>query len=681
MKNRLKPVPRLTIVFILAVFLSGSVLTWFSINNIANFKELTEKRIREEQGEVASKVLSAIEGKLVNVTSGLSNGIFQQKNLKDPLVSIAGKFEFITHPFILNKSGKFLYPFFTGIHEYISTNNFSGTIASGFIAGEKAEFSEKNLPKAKDYFLSCLKNSSGSRDSAASLNALGRISIKLKESDRALIYYNLIITDFFLETDGNGILYIYYALPQLAKILNQDNSEKIIDAAEYCLAEMESGTIPLNFSTDELLTIIETSLKVYNLENKERKDKLTDLVNLIRRQSRFVITYGNELTEFLNKEKPENYPSAGNDFKIVSAVSGNVGEFFLINTESENPAGFLIDRNKFLEDILKTDLLSGLEFDYKLKLTSLNGSNSARQNLAIISQLTPWFPDHAIEIKLTNENLIKELVRRRSWIYGFATLLLLVAMCLGVILILRDIAMEGNLARLRSDFISNVTHELKTPLTSIRMYAESLLMGRVKTPDGQKEYLEVVVNESERLKRMINNILEFSKMEKGKPEYHYVNSNLAAILNSSIREMSYWLEKENFEVITQLDDNINADVDPEKMKQVIENLLSNAIKYSTEIKRIFIRLFRETDNIHIEVEDNGIGIPQDQLSRIFEPFYRIEQKDNISGTGLGLTVVKEIIEAHHGKIAVISKPGKGSKFVIELNQQVTKSEDNSGNRG
>ncbi len=128
---------------------------------------------------------------------------------------------------------------------------------------------------------------------------------------------------------------------------------------------------------------------------------------------------------------------------------------------------------------------------------------------------------------------------------------LLVAMCLGVVLILRDIARERNLTRLRSDFISNVTHELKTPLTSIRMYTESLLMGRVKTPDGQKEYLEVVVNESERLKRMINNILEFSKMEKGKPEYHFVSSNLASIIKSAMQEMNYWFEKENFEIVTE----------------------------------------------------------------------------------------------------------------------------------
>jgi len=288
-------------------------------------------------------------------------------------------------------------------------------------------------------------------------------------------------------------------------------------------------------------------------------------------------------------------------------------------------------------------------------------------------------PEQMIRIKPSNATLVKDLIKRRAWIYGIASVLLLVAMFLGVVLILRDIAREKHLARLRSDFISNVTHELKTPLTSIRMYAESLIMGRVKSDSVQKEYLSVVVNETDRLKRMINNILEFSKMEKGKPEFHFVISNLASILNASIHEMNYWFEKEHFEVVTELDETIYAEVDPEKMMQAIGNLLSNAIKYSTDTKKIFLRLFKKAEHVCIEVEDRGIGIPEDKLSRIFEQFYRIEQKESISGTGLGLTVVKEIIETHHGSISVTSVIGKGSKFVIILNQQAVKSENYPGN--
>ena len=386
----------------------------------------------------------------------------------------------------------------------------------------------------------------------------------------------------------------------------------------------------------------------------------------IDRQIRFAIKYGKELPAILNKENPVSFSDNGNEFRLVSQASGNNDEFFLTFTNREFATGFLIDRSKLFDAALNTDLQMDLEFNYRIDFPERYVAGITDDNLVYSSQLVPFFPARTIEITLVNKDLIKDLVNRRSLIYGISSLMLLVAMGLGVALILRDMARERNLSRLRADFISNVTHELKTPLTSIRMYAESLLMGRVKTDDVRKEYLEVVLNESERLKRMINNILEFSKAEKGRTEYHFVKSNLTLIIRSAIQEMSYWFEKENFEIATDLEEEINLEVDPEKLKQVIENLLSNAIKYSTGVKHVLIRLKKESDNALIEVEDRGMGIPADKIPHIFEPFYRIEQKESISGTGLGLTVVKEIIDAHHGSIEVSSEPGKGSRFTIRL---------------
>lgn len=678
--NILKPSSRLTIIFILAVVLSGSILIYFSINNISNLKELTEKRILEEQRELSVRFLAAIKDILRKATTDFGNEIILPGTMKDSLLKRAAEFAFINQTFIMTNNGQFIYPNFTGIPEDKPAVMLSERFISAFNAGEKVEFTGKDIRKAKDNYLMCLNYSVASNDSVRALNALGRISVKLNAIDDAVRYYNLIISAYTRAMDGNGIPYVYYAIPQLLKITNVDNLDKFLTIIESCLGKMETGIIPLNYNTEELLDLVTAWVKENTINNNEKSDSINKLISRIKQQVQFVITYGNELAEIVKKENQENNQAAENDFKVVNAIPENKQDFFLLNTDIENPAGFLIDRKKFLDAILIADLQSGLEFGYKIELPGLNDSNSSGRNLVLTSQLTPWFSDQVIEIKPANEDLIKELVTRRSWIYGFASVLLLVAMGLGVALILRDITRERNLARLRSDFISNVTHELKTPLTSIRMYAESLLMERIKTPDGRKEYLEVVVNESERLKRMINNILEFSKMEKGKPEYHFANSNLAAILKSAIQEMNYWLEKENFEIVTEIDDGINADVDPDKMKQVIENLLSNAIKYSTDIKKIYIRLFRKTDRVCIEIEDNGIGIPEDKLSRIFEAFYRIEQKDNISGTGLGLTVVNEIIEAHNGTISATSEIGKGSKFVIELNQQAVKSENNSGNR-
>lgn len=666
MNHKFKPASRLTIIFILAVVLSGSILTYFSINNISNLKELTEKRVIEEQRELSSRFSTAIQNNIEKVTDGFNNEINLSPALKDSLLKRTSEYGFIIQPFILKNNGQFLYPNFIGIPENLTVVKLSSRFNSVFRKGEEAEFAEKDPGKAKGYYLSCLAYSTGSSDSVKSLNALGRVSVKRNNIKDAITYYNLVISEYFPITDENGLPYAYYVLPQLLKITNPDNREEIFPAIEFCLEKMETGSIPLNFNSEELLILVTDWLKKNTFDNHEESANNNKLIISIKQQIQFAITFRNELSELLRKGNSESHTAAGNDFRVVNSISTNNQEFFLINTNFDNPAGFLIDRNKLLDTVAKTDLQHGFEFDYKIEFPAVYNSNTTEDNLFYTTQLNPLFPEQLIEIKPDDENLIKDLIKRRGWIYGIASVLLLVAMVLGVILILRDITREKHIAQLRSDFISNVTHELKTPLTSIRMYAESLMMGRVKSASVQKEYLSVVVNESERLKRMINNILEFSKMEKGKPEYHFVNSNLASIMNAAIHDMNYWFEKEQFEVVTELDETMYAEVDPEKMKQAVGNLLSNAIKYSTDTKKIFIRLFKKSEHVCIEVEDQGMGIPEDKLSRIFEQFYRIGQKESISGTGLGLTVVKEIIEAHNGTISVTSEIGKGSRFAITI---------------
>jgi two-component system phosphate regulon sensor histidine kinase PhoR len=167
---------------------------------------------------------------------------------------------------------------------------------------------------------------------------------------------------------------------------------------------------------------------------------------------------------------------------------------------------------------------------------------------------------------------------------------------------------------------------------------------------------------------MINNILEFSKMERSKPEYHPVEINLSEVLEAALQEVAYWAQEKKFEVVTEIDPDIEVKVDPEKFHQVFTNLLSNAIKYSTDARKIYVRLYKNSEHIITEVEDEGIGIEKEQLPKIFQEFYRVEHQHSgeITGTGLGLTVVKEIVEAHNGKIRVESEVGKGSKFSVIL---------------
>ena len=167
--------------------------------------------------------------------------------------------------------------------------------------------------------------------------------------------------------------------------------------------------------------------------------------------------------------------------------------------------------------------------------------------------------------------------------------------------------------------------------------------------------------------KQLDNI-DCMEMEKDKQEYHLVKTSLSDILLKAISDMDYWLEEMGFDLVTDIDRDITMEVDPDKFHQVYTNLLSNAIKYSGDSRKIRVRLFRNSNEVITEVEDEGIGIAKENQARIFEEFYRVEQPESgdITGTGLGLTVAMEIVEAHNGEILVESEVGVGSKFIVRL---------------
>jgi len=257
----------------------------------------------------------------------------------------------------------------------------------------------------------------------------------------------------------------------------------------------------------------------------------------------------------------------------------------------------------------------------------------------------------------------------RSWFYAATLCLVIGVMLFGAYLLWRDVRREVRLAEMRSSFVSAVSHELKTPLTAIRMFAETLRMGRPADARARDEYLDTIVNESERLTRLLNNVLDFSKIEQGTKSYRRAPHSLAEIVRFAARAMQYPLEQQRFVLRTEIDENMPpVHVDRDAIEQAILNLLSNAMKYSGDSRDIEMRLRSEDGLAVIDVSDRGVGIEPAEQSRIFERFYRVSNADNarIPGTGLGLTVVQHIAGAHGGRVTVRSAPGEGSTFSLLL---------------
>jgi signal transduction histidine kinase len=257
----------------------------------------------------------------------------------------------------------------------------------------------------------------------------------------------------------------------------------------------------------------------------------------------------------------------------------------------------------------------------------------------------------------------------QHYFYFLALLVVLSVTLFGAYLLWRDVRRDLRVAELRSQFVSSVSHELKTPLTAIRMFAETLRMGRSIDPQAQAEYLDTIVNESERLTRLLNNVLDFSKIEQGSKTYNLEVASLAEIVQKSARAVEYPLAQQGFELRVHVDNDLPAvRADRDALQQAILNLLTNAMKYSGENRTIDLRLQRVDGEAVIQVADRGVGIDQAQQPRIFEKFYRAPTPENklISGTGLGLTLVAHTAKAHGGRVEVRSALGEGSTFYIHL---------------
>ncbi|MBI4468607.1 MAG: HAMP domain-containing histidine kinase [Acidobacteria bacterium] len=259
----------------------------------------------------------------------------------------------------------------------------------------------------------------------------------------------------------------------------------------------------------------------------------------------------------------------------------------------------------------------------------------------------------------------------QSWVQGSYLILgvLTVLLVGGLMLTYRSVNKEMALARLKSDFVSNVSHELRTPLSLIRLYAETLELGRIRTQEKAEEYYRIIRKESERLTALINNILDFSRIEAGRKEYDFRETDLAELVRNTLDAYRYQIEQQGFTFEQRIDSNLPAmRVDREAIARSLVNLVNNALKYSADEKFLCVRLYRVDDKLRLEVVDRGIGIARGEHSKIFEKFYRTGDPlvHNTRGSGLGLSLVRHIAHAHGGEVEVESTPGKGSKFTLLL---------------
>jgi len=246
--------------------------------------------------------------------------------------------------------------------------------------------------------------------------------------------------------------------------------------------------------------------------------------------------------------------------------------------------------------------------------------------------------------------------------------LLAALLAIGVFFVVRAAAREVRVAEMKSNFVSSVSHDLKTPLALIQLFAETLELGRLKSSERAHEYYRIINSEAKKLTRLINNLLDFSKIEAGLRRYKRLPDDLSAVARRVVESLESQFRHNQYTVRLHADGQVPVMIDPEAAEQALENLLSNAMKYSPENREILVTVDREGDFGVVRVTDHGIGIPARLQRKIFRKFFRVQTDagSGPQGTGLGLAIVEHVMRGHGGFVRVQSEPGRGSTFSLHF---------------
>ena len=279
------------------------------------------------------------------------------------------------------------------------------------------------------------------------------------------------------------------------------------------------------------------------------------------------------------------------------------------------------------------------------------------------------FPGWKAELYFKHDDIFEEAERKQRATYIWAGTLMIVLMLVAGGFASQAVGRQMKLNRLKNDFIATVSHELKTPLSSMRVLADTLLEGNYKDQKQATEYLQLICKENKRLSGLIDNFLTFSRMERNKQAFEIVKTSPASIARAAADALKTKFNKGRCEFKVEIGEDLpDVSADYDAMVTVLVNLLDNAYKYSNDDKHIELRVFTEDDSVCFSIVDNGIGMSPRSIKKIFKRFYQVDRSlsRHAEGCGLGLSITKFIVDAHKGSISVESSPGEGSTFTVKL---------------
>ena len=562
--------------------------------------------------------------------------------------------------------------------------------ATNFNMAEKAEFIRKDIVDAIRFYRMALTHTKSSRENALLLSRIGRCYFKTGQYKTGINEYEKILELENKEVTIGNIPATIIAFSQIIdgyKALNVEKEQYtfILDLYQQLIKHPWDllGGEYLYYLKSASSEIRKLEVSKINIDSAQRKiENLKIAENRLFEKISFIELINQNILPEIEYELSHGPPSESQSFNISRNVYDSTIQigFFKLPSAFQQSELFALGyqfKEDYILSILFSEILTSVELGKDVFVGILSDKDSLLfiqhnhpvSNYLVADNFSKLFVSWKVALFDIDGKSIEQLVGKEKQLYLMLFAGIIIVMVIGIVVMVRSVIHESEVSRMKSEFVSNVSHELKTPLALIRMFGETLDTGIVTDEKKRREFYSIIRKESERLTHLINNVLDFSKMDSGVKKYYFEEADLVNVVRSSLEAYKFHIRDNGFEIESLLpDESVMVKIDKDAISQALLNLLSNAVKYSEEKKYILVKVSKDSTSALISVKDSGIGIAQEELKKIFDKFYRVPAAmgKEKRGSGLGLTLAKHIIEAHGGVIEVESEVGKGSKFTVRI---------------
>jgi signal transduction histidine kinase/tetratricopeptide (TPR) repeat protein len=691
---------RIPLLFLIGIGIPCLLLGYLAFRGIQNDKALLEKERLNDHRKILDLITRSVEDSILKVERAFLFTLAKNQDINQPdlirsIDSLKNRNPLVEEVFFSENYEKIYFPLAKllflpdGSIQSSSSSSPTSTPVRKVSAGQQLEFQQKKYRQALAIYEKELEQISNPQMKGELLSSMARVQKKSALFRDAIKTYEAIARDYSNVQTAGGVPLGLAARSEISSLsltigdtvtaiktysdLYKDFVERkwALERAQYDFFSRK-----IIASIDSMLSHapLAEPVQQYNSSFSKLKAEEQDQRRTTERLLTFLENAGTDLKAKITPEIEE--PQS-----LARRFTLEVGEYtFLVSllgqyTRNE-VRGLLLNadylRDSVLYQVLQSNVNSGKTrwiVKGRDEKTILKSENSPSGSITVRTNFEGGFPPWFIELYQNDPDLFETFLFSRRGIYFYMFILIAGILIFGLALTVRTVAHELELSKMKSDFVSTISHEFKSPLSSIRQLAEMLQSGRVPSENRRQEYYDVLVEQSERLTLLIDNILDFAKIEEGRKKFDFQMMDIGSLLQQIVSVIQDQVHHKDFVIQLEIEKPLPAiKTDRESMTQAITNLIDNAVKYSGDSRNIIVRAYAEDQYLIFTVKDFGIGIRKEEIDKVFERFYRggNELTRTVKGSGLGLTLVKQIVEAHHGKIEVESEVGNGSTFTVRI---------------